>query len=113
MDLSFAGEDIKEVQVTSGKTIDLGTMNQCKYDLKVYTPVVQNGKVTLRWSAYPGGDYNAYFGDIYQNGPSIHHLESTSWTPDRDFSSGNYIYIVESHGNNGQCAVGIGRFTIP
>jgi hypothetical protein len=107
--------DVKiEVQVSAGSLSTLTTIiNQCKYDLQVFAPVVQNGQVTLRWSATPGGEYNWYIGDVYwSSGGEGFHVRST--TAQRNLPSGSYLWYVEADGySGGGASCGIGRFTIP
>ena len=116
--ISIPMDEQGEIQVSAGETVILDKINQCKYDLQVNSPVVQNGKVTLRWAPYPGGGYRVEIADFYWNssdGKSISSSSSAqlSYTSQKTFPSGSYIWYVMAWGQNGLCRRSVGRFTIP
>ncbi|OGN72211.1 MAG: hypothetical protein A2X25_00685 [Chloroflexi bacterium GWB2_49_20] len=110
----YPGEDLRQIQVNAGETIELDAIHKCKYDLKVSAPVVQNGKVTLHWSAYPGAPFyylNIY--DIYWNNLDFVRTPNTSVTSENSLAAGNYYYQVDINEADGVCVRAFGRFTVP
>ena len=110
----YPGEDLRQIEVNAGETIELDAIHKCKYDLKVSAPVVQNGKVTLHWSAYPGAPFyylNIY--DIYWNNLDFVRTPNTSVTSENSLAAGNYYYQVDINEADGVCVRAFGRFTVP
>jgi len=106
----------QEIQVFAGGTLNLDPIEQCKFTLTVYTPVVQNGRVTLHWSSYPSDEYSWYVGDVYgsDNSEQGSHIHNRTITTRRSFASGTYVYSVSADSYDGVGPIcGIGWFTIP
>jgi len=116
----YPGDKIIKIQVNAGETIELEPVLKCKYDLKATAPVIQNGKVTLHWSAYPGA--TIYTIDIYDkswNNVAYIATKTTSGTPlsttdnSNTIEPGNYFYLVSMADVDGGCACAFGQFSIP
>jgi hypothetical protein len=110
----YPGDKNIKIQVNAGKTIELEPVLKCKYDLQVTAPVIQNGKVTLRWSAYP--DAIHYTIDIYDmSWSNVAFLAgyTTSGTTENSIEPGNYYYHVNVDVGAGSCARAFGRLSIP
>jgi hypothetical protein len=102
------------MQIYAGNVKVLDPINQCKYDLQVSTPVINNGYITLRWNTVPGGEYDWEIDTVYwSSGAGGWHVKYTSVTTYKPFPPGDYIWFVSADGTNGYCSRSVGRFTIP
>jgi len=109
------GEYRPKVQVNAGDMIQLENIQKCKYDLQVTTSV-KNGYVTLHAASYP--EMNSYsfvvVNSYWSEGSSGYHLSTTTYTTWKQFSTGNYIWMVTATKlPSGPCASSIGWITVP
>jgi hypothetical protein len=108
------GEVFGQVQVNAGETVELDAIHMCKYDLEVSAPVIQNGRVTLRWNAYPGAPsysltiYNIYWADVF-----FTNTQNTSASTDSSLPSAKYYYMLAVDFAGGKCVQALGQFTVP
>jgi hypothetical protein len=108
------GEVFGQTQVNAGETIELDAILMCKYDLQVSAPIIQNGRVTLRWNAYPGApSYSLTIYDIYWADVFFTNTQNTAATTDRNLSSAKYYYMLAVDFAGGKCVQALGLFTVP
>lgn len=108
------GDEFPQVQVNAGETIVVNAIHMCKYDMQVSTPLIQNGKVTLRWNAYPGApSYSLTIYDIYWADVFFTNTQNTAATTDSSLPSAKYYYMLAVDFAGGKCVQALGQFTIP
>jgi hypothetical protein len=78
------------------------------------TPVIQNGRVTLHWNAYPDAPlYSLTIYDLYWVDVFFTSTNNTSATTENSLPPAKYYYLLAVDFVGGRCVQALGQFSVP